>query len=395
MTSQFPFKSLLILLSVYYLTILSRTVFAPLLPVIEVEFGLTHAEAGALFLFIAFGQCAGLLVSGFVSSRLNHRRTIILSPLVMGGAMLAVSRSVSTSSLYACLPLVGISAGLYFPSGIATLTGFTSQQHWGKALALHEMPPNLAFITAPLFVEVLLKIAPWRGIIVVLGLASVLMGILFLFFGPRGSQKGEALNTKAMQNILPNLSFWVTAALFGLCVGAESGVYAMLPLFLVNEMGFARQWANTLLGFSRLAGFLVLFFSGVITDRIGHYRAMVLFLAVMGTLTFLLGVLHGPFITPTLIILQAASPPCFFPAALAVASLVFPSHLRSLGMSLLALVAVLVGNGAIPPGIGYVAEMSSFSFSFSLLGVLLVGMVPFTLSLRTYSRHSGKEDIVP
>ncbi len=364
-------------------------VFAPLLPVIEVEFGLTHAEAGALFLFIAFGQCAGLLVSGFVSSRLNHRRTIILSPLIMGGALLTVSRSVSTFSLYAWLLLVGIAVGLYLPSGIATLTDFISQEHWGKILALHEMPPNLAFVTAPLFVELLLKITSWRAMILVLGLASVLMGILFLFFGPKGSQKGEALNPKTIHNILPNLSFWVMAALFGLSVGAESGVYAMLPLFLVNEMGLVRESANTLVGLSRLSGFLVLFFSGVITDRIGPHRAMILFLSVMGTLTFLLGVLHGPFITPTLIILQATSLPCFFAAALAMVSLVFPSHLRSLGFSLVALAGILVGIGAIPPSIGYVAEMSSFSFSFSLLGVLLLGMVPLTLTLRTHSPRAG------
>jgi hypothetical protein len=52
---------------------------APLLPIPEVEFGLGYREAGSLFLFIAIGYCVGLLVSLFISSFLNHKRTVILN----------------------------------------------------------------------------------------------------------------------------------------------------------------------------------------------------------------------------------------------------------------------------------------------------------------------------
>jgi NNP family nitrate/nitrite transporter-like MFS transporter len=174
------------------------------------------------------------------------------------------------------------------------------------------------------------------------------------------------------------------ATVFALSVGAESGVYAMLPLFLVHEMGFAREWANTLVGFSRLSGFLILFFSGIITDRIGHKRATLLFLAVLGTLTLLLGLLRGPTITPILMVLQATSLPCFFPAALAMISRAFPGQLRSLGVSLIGVVAIFIGVGAMPPGIGYLAEISSFSLGFSLLGILLLATLPIVFNLQLH-----------
>lgn len=385
MTSRFPFRPLLILLAMFYTGILSRSVFAPLLPVIQGEFGLSHGEAGSVFLFVACGVCVGLFGSGFVASRLNHRRTILLSAITLGGVMLAISQSTSISGIHAGLLLVGACAGLYFPSGVATLTNLAGREHWGKALAIHEMAPNLAFITAPLLVEALLRIAPWRGIVRVLGVSSMLMSILFFLFGPKGSQKGDPPNPRALQKILQNGSFWTMGAVFALSIGAESGVYSMLPLFLVNEMGFERELANALVGFSRVSGVLILFFSGVITDRIGYKRATIWFLAVVGTLTLMLGVLQGRLVTPAVIILQAASLPCFFPGALAFLSLIFPHHLRSLGMALVLVVGILFGLGVIPPSIGYLAETLSFSFGFSVLGVLLLAMVPVLFAIRTYS----------
>jgi NNP family nitrate/nitrite transporter-like MFS transporter len=374
-----------ILLAIYYLAVLSRMVFAPLLPIFEVEFGLTHGQAGSLFLIVASGQCIGLLGSGILATRWSHRWTIFLSMIISGTAMLTVSQSVSVYQVLPGIVMVGAALGLYFPSGMATLTELISHEHWGKAIALHEMAPNLAFITAPLILEALLRLTPWRGIPLVLGILSIVVGLLFLFFGPKTHLKGTPPNPRAIRQVVQHASFWVLALLLGLSVGAESGVYSMLPLFLANEMGFARESANSLVGLSRVPGLLILFFSGLITDRMGHKRAAVLFLAIMGTLTLLLGMVRGPLITPILIVLQAASLPCFWPGALAVLSQAFAPPLRSLGVSLVVLSGILWGVGAIPSAIGHLAEVHSFSFGFTLLGGLILAALPLTLTLRPHT----------
>ena len=384
MAFRFPFRPILILVAIYYLSMLSRIVFAPLLPIFEVEFGLTHGQAGSLFLIIALGQCVALLGSGVLSSLLSHRWTIFLSIIMSAVAMVTVSQSISVYHLYPGLFLVGAALGLYFPSGMATLTELISPEQWGKAIALHEMAPNLAFITAPLFLEVLLRLTPWRGIPLVFGALSIFLALLFLFFGPKHHDRGTPPNPQALRQVVRYSSFWVLALIFALGVGAEAGVYSMLPLFLASEMGFARESANTLVGLSRLSGLLILFISGLITDRMGHKRAAVLFLAVMGTLTLLLGVIRGPVTTPILMVLQATAIPCFWPGALAVLSQSFAPHLRSLGVSLVVLSGILWGVGAIPSAIGHLAEVHSFSFGFALLGGLLLAAVPLTLTLRPH-----------
>ncbi len=390
MALPFRLRPILLLVAMFYLNFLSRIVIAPLLPVIKVEFGLGHGEAGSLFLFTASGYFAGLFGSAFVSSRLNRRRTILLSAVAVGGAMLAMSQTATIGGLHAGLSIVGISAGFYAPSAVAVISDLIDKAHWGKALAIHEFAPNLGLITAPLLVESLLKLVSWRGILGIIGASSILTGVLFLLFAEGGSQKGETPNPKAMGRILANPSFWIMAAAFALSLGAQLGVYAMLPLFLTTGMGFERGFANTLIGLSRVTGVMILFFSGLITDRIGRKQAVILFVAITGTLTLMLGVLRGPVATPILIILQATSTVCILPAGLAMFSLLFPLRFVSLALSLVLPIGFLCGGGLIPAGIGYLADVLSFSFGFSLMGISALASLPllFCLPVNTHARPS-------
>jgi len=159
-------------------------------------------------------------------------------------------------------------------------------------------------------------------------------------------------------------------------------VYSMTPLFLVSEIGMQREVANIIAGLSRIPGIVVIFFSGLVTDRIGHRRALAFFLMVTGTLTLMLGVLHGPVITPALVFLQSASAGWFFPAGFSMISVIFPPRVRSMAVSMIIVVGSLLGGGLIPSAIGYLAEISSFSSGFSLLGLLTLGMLPLVLSRR-------------
>lgn len=114
----FPLMPVFFLVGIFYLNFTSRVVLSPLLPVLERDLGLGHGQAGSLFLLAQLGYCGGLLGSGFVSWRWNHRWTITLSTLGVGLALLAVSQATSVTGIRAWLVLLGVFAGLYLPSGI-------------------------------------------------------------------------------------------------------------------------------------------------------------------------------------------------------------------------------------------------------------------------------------
>jgi NNP family nitrate/nitrite transporter-like MFS transporter len=383
-TSPFPITPLLLLAGIFYLNFVSRVVLAPLLPVIEGELGIGHGEAGSLFFFIAAGYGLGLLGSGFISARLSHRHMITLSTIGVGGAILAVSRFTSVQGIHAGLVFLGIFAGFYLPSGIATLTGLVSKEHWGKALAIHELAPNLGFITAPLLSEALLKLFSWRQSLAMLGFVAILMSLLFFFFGQGGRERGEPPRLQSVHKIVKHPSFWIMATLFAVSVGSSVGVYTMMSLFLVSERGMERGWANALIGFSRTLGIGVLFFSGLIIDRVGPKQAMTIFLLATGVFTLLLGLVQGSWATPALLFLQAATTACLFPVGFTIVSLVFPPHLRGVAVSLIMFIGFLLGGGAIPSAIGHWAEAFSFSSGFFLWGSFILSTL--ILFLRTVNR---------
>lgn len=383
----FSLLPILFLTLIFYLSFVSRVILGPLLPILEGDLGLGHGEAGSLFLFSASGYCAGLLGSGFVSARLNHRRTIMLSAIAVGASMLVASRSTSVTGLQVGLALLGFSAGLYLPSGIASLTDQVGEAHWGKALSIHEFAPNLGYITAPMLAEALLHFLSWRGVLATVGILGILLGMVFQRVGGGGDRWGEPPGFETAKRLLRDPSLWIMAALFAVGIGSTMGIYLMMPLYLVSEIRMDREFANTLIGFSRVAGLAVILFSGLITDRIGHRRALALFLATTGVLTILLGILRGPAITPVLVFLQAASAACFFPSAFSIVSHLFVSQVRNLAVSLVVVAGSLVGAGAIPTGIGYFAEAYSFSFAICITGLLTLGVVP--LLLRVNGARNG------
>jgi NNP family nitrate/nitrite transporter-like MFS transporter len=321
----------------------------------------------------------GLLGSGLVSSRLTHRAIITLTILLVGITLTAISMSNSLSVMRGGLVLMGVFAGFYVPSAIATLTGLARQEHWGRALAIHELGPNLGFITVPLLAEALLQFFSWRGSLSVVGAACVLAGILFLFLGQGGKHKGEPPRFEFMSRIARNPSYWVMVSLFTVSIGSSVGIYSMIPLFLVSEMNMDRPWANALIGFSRVFGIVVLFLSGWITKRFGPKNSMAFFLAATAVFTLSLGALRGPGLTPALMFFQAASVACLFPVGFTVLSLLFPLQLRGVAVSLVMLVASLLGGGLLPSAIGHWAEAFSFSSAFILFGALCLALLPVFL----------------
>ncbi len=362
---------LFFLTGIFLLNFLSRIALAPLLPAVEKDLNIGHGEAGALFFIISLGYCPMLLGSGFVSSRLNHRKTIILSSLAVGAAFLFVGVSRSLWEVQLGLLILGMSAGLYLPSGILTIIGLVRSKDLGKAVAIHELAPNLGFLIAPFLAEVLLGWFSWRGVVAFVGMASLIGGGIFAFWGKGGNSYGEAPNLRMMRSLLVDPSVLILIVLFSLALGMSAGVYSMMPLYLVSDRGMDRTWANALLGFSRVVTLGTVLVSGWLTDRLGVEKNLKAVFVAGGLLTCLLGVAPGSWIIPVVFI-QGMLATSFFPIGFAALSRIGSPVEKNLVLSLTLPAASLLG-GAIPVGIGIMGGGGLFSVAFILLGGLNLG----------------------
>jgi NNP family nitrate/nitrite transporter-like MFS transporter len=344
------------------------------MPLVEKDLKIGHAGAGSLFLLISIGYCTMLMASGFVSSRLNHRKSIVLSSMAVGGSLMIVGFSHHPLGIRFGLVALGMAAGLYLPSGIATLTTLVGPKDLGKALAIHELAPNLSYVAVPFAAAILLEWFSWHRALTLFGIGPLLFGLFFIRFGKGGTFRGEAPNVGTLRIILRKPSSWIMITFFSLGIGASLGVYAMLPLYMVSERGMDPSWTNTLMGLSRISAVGMLFVAGWVTDRLGPKQALRSIFLASGITTILLGVASGSWVA-VIIFLQPMLACSFFPPGFVALSQMNSPSIKNVAVSLTSSIGFLIGGGAVPAAIGFVGEFWSFSLGFSLLGGLLLGGV--------------------
>lgn len=373
-TAAFP--ALLLMTGLFYINFMARISLAPLLPSIQSDLGFSHGESGALFLLISIGYCVGVIFSGCISSRINHRGAIILSAVFLGLSLLGIAFSGSLPALRAGVLSLGAAAGIYLPSGMATLTSLIRTGDWGKAVSIHELAPNLSFVTVPILCEILLLKLPWRGIIGLLGFASLCAGVAFACFGKGGRFPGQAPSIGAFRTLFSVPSFWIMATLFGLGITGSLGIFSMLPLYLVAERGMERNWANALIALSRISGLFMAFLSGWASDRLGPKATLVGVMGFTGLSTVCLALVPDRFLVIPLF-LQPMASVCFFPPAFAALARLGPPETRNVSVSFTVPAAFVLGAGVAPITIGAMGDVWSFSAGIGLFGsLILLSMIP-------------------
>jgi len=363
--------TLIFFASIFFVNFTARIIFSPLMPTIEADLSLTHSDAGLLFLLISFGYFMGMLGSGFVSAAANHKKTISLSAIAVGLTMMPIAFSSNKWVLLIGLFVLGLSAGLYLPSGLATLTAIVNPRQWGKAIAVHEMAPNLGFVAAPMLAEIFMLWFSWRIILMALGLASLLMGLAYIRYGRSGQFTGELPRLGAIRMLMKQKSFLIMLILFCAGIGSFLGIYTMLPLYLVTERGMEREMANTMVAISRIPGLGVVFLAGWATDRFGPRSTLTWIFALTGILTMGLGFAQG-FWTSIFVFAQPMIAVCFPPAALVALSLIGTNETRNIAVSITIPCAFLIGGGMLPILIGILADAGAFGWGFVMVGGLIV-----------------------
>lgn len=354
---------------IFFINYLPRSLVSPLLVPMEAELNMSHSQATGLLLLLSAGFSVSMALSSVLSRVLAHRTVAALSA-VAGGLALGTFAFVETRvQAGAAILCFGLSAGLYFPSGMATLASLVRHKDWGKAIAVHELAPNVSFIAAPLIASLALAFMSWREVLCLTGAVSFVLGLMFLFFGRGGEKQREGNLPVSCRSLLVRPRLWLFVVLIGLSIGGEYAPFSVLPLYLVNEKGIPFDTTNSILSASRLACPFVVLAAGIVADRLGTKTAVRLYLIFHGVMLFGVGLASGMLLTGS-IIMQALLTAFVFPAVFKLLAEAFTPAEQTTAMSLIMPMAAVLGTGIIPAILGMCGDAGSFGAGFIAMGLM-------------------------
>ena len=351
----------------WFLNFTSRTAFAPILPLLEDEFGVTHAGAAAIFTFISFGYGFSLFFSGVFATFLGFRKSVVVS-VAVSAVLFSLFSLIKVFEVFYILGFVlGVAVGIYLPSMLSLLTDYYDEGIWGRVIAIHDSGASISTTAAPFLVLFILSFLPWRGIFIILGIASLLCAIVFFFASHEVVMPGR--RSYFLGSLWKKRSLCIMAMLFVFAGGSSLGLYFIIPLYLVKELSLDVSYANTIFGISRIGAAIVAISAGFFVDRFSLKKTLFFIVFASGLLTVALSLCSVAWV-PVVLFLQAGAIIGFFPVAFVAISRIFDRESRGQAIGFIVTVNVIFGSGVIPYLLGLSGDLVGFRFGICLVGIM-------------------------
>lgn len=368
-----PFRTarpyLCLIALIFYFNCVERALLSPLLVSIQKEFHFSYTLTTSLLVVRSLGLSVSLFANGFLATHFTHKQIITASIFFSGASFALLSLTTTYLQLQLGLLFFGLSAGLYFPSGMATLASLVKKDDLSKAFSIHELAPNLAFITAPFIVEIMFLFTDWRGSMRYVGISAMLLAVFFAFFSKGGTGNGAPPRLATLKRIVTRRNTWIFFVLAGIGLTLEIAPYYVLPLFLVDQQNMTSPEANNLLAISRLATPVMAFSAGFVSSKTGVKPLLFTGLFLSGVSLALMATTQGALLT-TAIIAQPLFPAILFPVIFKVFSDFFPPEEQSLVLAFTMPFIGFIGSGIMPNFMGYCGDVFSFEAGFGILSAL-------------------------
>ncbi|MCX8021920.1 MAG: MFS transporter [Syntrophorhabdaceae bacterium] len=365
-------KALLYLIFFWFVWFMNygcRTAFSPIMPLLEDEYGITHAKASSLFALTSAGYGISLFVSGMVASLIGYKRSIGISLGACSLILFAVPFMTNFNQLSLLGFALGIATGMHLPSIMPIITRYYESKIWGKVLSLHDTGITFGVFVIPFIALLFLNYFNWRVMFYFFAGIFVLCLAVFYYTCDDVLPSGDK-RIGFVVDVLKSKSLWFLGIVWIFAVGANLAVYFILPLYLTKELNFSIGYANTVFGFSRLGGPLLTIAGGFIIDRFNLKKTMFYLVSSTGLTTMLLS--HkNPTVVLIFLFLQASFIPVFFPAGLVAISRMFDIKKRSMAAGVLGALSGLFGVGLLPYLLGLAGDLISFRFGIFVLGILV------------------------
>ena len=264
----------------------------PMLPYIQQQFGLNYEGSATITSAFALSSGAAQLPSGWLADRIGP--TILITMGILGVAVggLLVGFSQTYMMIIIAMVFMGLMAGGYHPASTPLISLSVPPNQRGRALGLHLIGGNSSFFLTPIIAGAIAAAVGWRGVYQILAIPTALLGIFFFIYLSRkyGKTQREEMRRKQGEEKPPQagykrrlIGFLVMMVIGG---GAAASVNSFITLYMVNDLGTSKAVAAMALSIIYSSGLWAGPVGGMIADRIGATRVIIVTGILSGLVIF-------------------------------------------------------------------------------------------------------------
>ncbi len=264
----------------------------PMLPYMQQEFKLNYTKAATIT--SAFSISGGLsqLPAGWLADRIGP--TFLITMGIVGVAVggLFVGLSVNYWMVIGALVFMGLMSGGYHPASTPLIAMSVPPELKGRAIGFHLIGGNSSFFFAPIIAGLVAGVWGWRGAYLTLAVPTAILGTMFFFYLNKryGKAHIEAMKKKQTEEKPPQPGYrrrlWAFLIMMVLGGGAGATVHSFLSLYTANELGATNEQAAMVLSWIFVSGLYGGPIGGLIADKIGSAKVIIVTDILGGLLIF-------------------------------------------------------------------------------------------------------------
>lgn len=258
-----------------------NTAYSNVIDLIKTELALNYTQTGALMSAYFLGYAMGQIPWGMAADRYGSRLAITLS--VLGVSLSTLMFGFSNSILLAAVSrffagLLG--AGVFVPCVRLVSSWFNAEER-GTALGVLNIGGSTGLVATSWVVPLLALSLGWRTSVKLTGVFGLLIAVtLWLLLREKEGTPHNPVRFKALP--FNDRRFWTLALNQFIRLGSYYTFIAWLPLVLKEEYGLSVVATSTALSIFNIAGMFANPLGGVVSDRVGEKKVLVVSFLVIG-----------------------------------------------------------------------------------------------------------------
>lgn len=395
--STFRLATILSCSLVYLFDGLIHSILGPLAPSLASSMALTPAQLGPVFSANLIGQCLGLMTVPLFVSRFGHRNITLCTLLGFGLFELLIGFAQNFYQLFLLCMTTGYFLGGCLPSCLSIVTQSAPLEKRGFAVTLLFTGYGLGATIAGLISSVFVDAGDWRTASMLVGafcMLSTLVARPFLIEPPQSHeaapQKTRAFEQffaiLAKEHAMGTIMLWL---LFICMLTINYCLFSWLPTMLVT-VGRDPSVAATSISIFSFGGIVSALGVGMLMDRYGACRVLVMLLAAAGVVFFVVSKVMITASTTVLLTLLALGG-FFFLGAYGGVNVVltsyYPNWLRAIGIGWTKTVG-RVGTIVTPVLIGY--ALSNGAAETTVMSWFVIPVMLAILALAVIAKVQSK-----